>query len=117
MKLTYVRYRRIIFVTTVISVIFCAQLYVYLCNGIGLEFCDVGLEFLRRRDLLVSDAPLRFSHFRLCLFHLQGSDLHYGISGSTFVLPITCIPISPCSVDIGNSLEGIVTEFEFIQHK
>ena len=22
----------------------------------------------------------------LCLFHLQGSDLHYGISGSTFVL-------------------------------
>ena len=31
--------------------------------------------------------------------------------------PITCIPISPCSVDIGNSLEGIVTEFELMQHK
>ena len=26
--------------------------------------------------------------------------------------PITCIPISPCSVDIGNSLEGIVTELD-----
>ena len=25
-------------------------------------------------------------HTRLCLFHLQGPDLHYGISGSTFVL-------------------------------
>ena len=31
--------------------------------------------------------------------------------------PITCIPISPCSVNIGNSLEGIVTEFELMQHK
>ena len=31
--------------------------------------------------------------------------------------PITCIPISLCSFDIGNSLEGIVTEFELIQHK
>ena len=31
--------------------------------------------------------------------------------------PITCKPISPCSVDIGNSLEGIVTEFELMQHK
>ena len=30
--------------------------------------------------------------------------------------PITYIPISPCSVDIGNSLEGIVTEFELMQH-
>ena len=54
----------------------------------------------------------------LCLFHLQGSDLHYGISGSTFVLSNHLyIPISPCSVDIGNSLEGIVTEFELTQHK
>ena len=31
--------------------------------------------------------------------------------------PIACIPISPCSVDIGNSLDGIVTEFELMQHK
>ena len=31
--------------------------------------------------------------------------------------PITCIPISPCSVDIGNSLKDIVTEFEPVQPK
>ena len=31
--------------------------------------------------------------------------------------PITCIPISPYSVDIGNSFEGIVPKFELMQHK
>ena len=33
------------------------------------------------------------------------------------LLAIVQSSISPCSVDIGNSLEGIVTEFELMQRK
>ena len=53
----------------------------------------------------------------LPFFIFQGSDLTMDFLEAPLYCPITCIPISPCSVDIGNSLESIVTEFELMQHK